>query len=214
MKTVPKKLEVENDIVGGLSSPSKMPCFSFSTPARLCKVGGKLRKLVGSVCSKCYAMKGFYAYANVKSCLQNRYDNLYHPDWVQSMVKLIGGVEGSGHFRWFDSGDLDSLKNLKNIVKVAIALPHIKFWLPTKEYKIVSEFLKEDKFPDNLNVRLSGYMIDGTIPTAFARKHKLTMSTVVSSNNFNCPAKNQNNYCLNCRNCWNKEVEVVSYPKH
>ena len=57
---------------GGFSRPSKMPCPAYSIPASLCKVGGKLRKVEGSVCGKCYAMKGNYNYPAVRAALARR----------------------------------------------------------------------------------------------------------------------------------------------
>ena len=47
-------------ITGGLSSPGKLNCRAFSVPATSCKNGSKLREKEGSICSKCYAQKGFY----------------------------------------------------------------------------------------------------------------------------------------------------------
>ena len=47
-------------IMVSLGNASKMPCHTYSTPARLCVTGRKLRKIKGSTCHKCYAMKGNY----------------------------------------------------------------------------------------------------------------------------------------------------------
>ena len=43
-----------------LSKPSKMPGFAIGIPAKECKTGAKLRKIKGSVCFGCYALKGCY----------------------------------------------------------------------------------------------------------------------------------------------------------
>ena len=44
------------------------------------------------------------------------------------------------------------------------ATPTIKHWLPTREVKVVSDYLKIYKeFPDNLLVRVSSPMIDGEL---------------------------------------------------
>ena len=76
-------LNQASSLVGGLSSPSKMPCFSYSIPAKYCVTGSKLVKAKDSVCSECYALKGFYRMPNVKNCLENRYQSLSNPDWVK-----------------------------------------------------------------------------------------------------------------------------------
>jgi hypothetical protein len=202
------------EIVGGLSNPSKMPCHSWSTPAKYCKTGKKLVPVSGSVCSKCYAFRGFYPTPNVKAALERRFNSLSDPDWVEAMTVSISGSEGSGYFRWHDSGDIQSLEHLEMIVQVAKNLPSIKFWLPTREYGFVSTYLKKHKcFPDNLNVRLSAYMIDGQPPVALANRLGLTTSGV-STTGFTCPSSNQGNKCLSCRACWDKNVNNVNYKKH
>ena len=202
------------EIVGGLSSPSKMPCHSWSTPAKYCKTGKKLALVSGSICADCYAAKGFYRMPNVKNCLEKRFQSLSHPEWVSAMTLAISGSEGSGFFRWHDSGDIQSVEHLEKIVQVAKNLPAIQFWIPTREYSFVSAYLKKHKcFPDNLNVRLSAYMVDGQPPVALANRLGLTTSGVATSG-FTCPANSQGNKCLSCRACWDKNVNNVNYKKH
>lgn len=200
--------------VGGLSKPSKMPCFSYSIPPWECKTGGKLRGIKDNVCSKCYAFRGNYGFAPVKNALRKRFESLKSALWVEAMTLAISGSEGSGFFRWHDAGDLQDLNHLEKIVQVARNLPSIQFWLPTREYKIVSEYVeKHGAFPSNLIVRLSAYKVDGQPPTTLARRLGVLTSTV-SSGAFMCPASRQGNKCLACRSCWNKDVENIIYKKH
>lgn len=201
------------ETINGFSKPSKMPCHSWSIPAKDCKTGSKLAKVEGSVCADCYAMSGFYRMGNVKSCLEKRLESLSNPLWAKAMTIAISGSEGSGFFRWFDSGDIQSLDHLKQIAQIAKDLPHIKFWLPTKEYSIVSEFLAENELPQNLTIRLSGFMVDGPAPVALANRLGLVTSTVAAKD-FTCPASAQGNKCLSCRACWDKTVQNVAYKHH
>lgn len=192
-----------------------MPCFSYSIPANKCKIGGKLRNVENSVCHKCYAFRGFYNYPNAKSALEKRYLSLNDPQWVANMTLLIGSLESSGYFRWHDSGDIQSIEHFDKICQIARNLPNIKFWLPTREYSIVGEYVKTKKtIPSNLTVRLSAYMVDGQLPIALAKKLNVVSSGVSSTDNFTCPASKQNNFCLNCRFCWDKKVKTVIYHKH
>ncbi len=202
------------EFVGGLSKPSKMPCQGFSIPARFCVTGQKLRKVVGSVCSKCYALKGRYPTSVVQNALDRRFAKLNDPQWVDAMTLAIGGTESSGFFRWHDSGDIQSVEHLDKIVQVARNLPQIRFWLPTREYAMVSQWLKENgSFPENLTVRLSALMLEGQPPVGIAKRLGLTTSGV-SKSSFDCPASKQGNKCLTCRACWNKSVENVNYKTH
>jgi hypothetical protein len=140
--------------------------------------------------------------------------------WVKAMIAKIKSEEKSGFFRWFDSGDLVNLKNLKDIVRIALALPEILFWLPTKEYSIVSEYYElYGPFPQNLTVRLSAYMVDKAGPNSLAETLGVTTSEVAtnpqpSETQRVCPSSTQGNKCLDCRACWSKDVQTVVYRLH
>jgi hypothetical protein len=204
-----------------LSDTSKMPCKSWSVTALACNVGSKLAQVEGSICHGCYALKGFYRMPNVASTLHNRIALMKERNWWFAMVCKIRDEEKSGFFRWFDSGDLQSLKNLKDIVRIALALPEIRFWLPTKEYAIVSEYYElYGPFPPNLTVRLSAYMVDKNGPDSLAQNIGVTTSEVcsslsqVSESKTVCPSSTQGNKCLDCRACWSQDVPTVVYRLH
>jgi len=200
--------------VGGFSAPSKMPCRSYSIPAWLCKTGAKLRNVSGSICSKCYALKGNYSFPVVKNALLKRFDSINKPEWVSAMTIAINGTESSGYFRWHDSGDIQSLKHLTDICQIAKNLPNIKFWLPTREYSILAKYVKQNgAFPDNLTVRLSALMLNAQPPASIANRLGCVTSGV-SDIGFTCPSSAQGNKCLNCRACWNKNVSNVNYKTH
>jgi len=207
-------IKVAWDIVGGLSNPSKMPCYGFSIPAEKCKSGTRLRKIKNSVCSKCYALKGRYVFGVVKKALAKRFDNLDRPQWCDSMVILITKLEKSGFFRWFDSGDVQSVEHLEKIVQVCNLTPNIQHWLPTREYHFVAQYIKKHgAFSSNLTVRVSAYMIDGLPPTSFAKAFDVVTSGV-AKDSYSCPAYGQKGKCLDCRACWNKSVANVNYKLH
>lgn len=199
-------------IVGGLSKPSKMPGFAYGLPAWECKTGGKLAQVIGSICYNCYARKGSYTmYPAVKQAQYKRLKSLDDIRWTSAMVKLITGQE---FFRWHDAGDLQGLWHLEKIVTVAKKTPDTNHWLPTKEKKIINDFLKSGKtFPNNLTVRLSMPMVDmaprGNFPYT---------STVYSKDGhaygYKCPAYQQGGECRDCRACWNKGITNVSYSQH
>lgn len=196
-------------VVGTLSKPSKMPGYAYGIPARRCIFGSKLVKIKGSVCASCYALKGRYVFPNVQAAQERRFQSLNHPQWVQAMEFLIKR-RNCQYFRWHDSGDLQSVGHLKNIVDVALRCPYTKFWLPTRETRIVKDYLKDvGPFPLNLVVRVSGVIVDGPAPSGFSNT-----STVTTKGDNNCPAYKQGGECGNCRACWDPAVVNVSYPKH
>jgi hypothetical protein len=66
--------------------------------------------------------------------------------------------EESKYFRIFDSGDIQSVQMLRDWIFIATQLPDIKFWLPTKEYRIIRAF--NEPIPDNMVIRVSSPNID------------------------------------------------------
>ena len=196
------------EITGGISNPSKMPGHSFSIPASRCTTGSKLRKVPGSVCSMCYALKGNYTrFPNVEKALEKRYQLLDHPQWVDAMVLLISKTVDR-YFRWHDAGDIQSVEHLNNIFAVCRLTPQVKHWLPTRETRIVKE-ISPDDVPANLVIRMSSHMVDQAPVKWWPHT-----STVVSDHSQTCPAPNQGNKCQDCRTCWDSSVESVSYSAH
>lgn len=206
------------EIVGGLSRPSKMPCYSWGIPAQACITGKKLAAIQGSVCQKCYALKGFFRQHKVQAAYQRRLERSDDPKWVQAMIKLVywQAIErGTPHFRWFDSGDLQSVSMLRNICAVATGTPEIKHWLPTREYRIVEEYLEENSLPANMVIRVSAPLVDGSapslcdLPTSTVHTAELNVSGLACSASLSKPAN-----CGSCRACWDHGVQNVSYPLH
>lgn len=210
MKETLKQLQ---DKVGSLSTPSKMPGYGYSTSADDCITGSKLANVKGSICSICYARKGRYVFPNVQNAMKKRLESLERLDWIDTMVQLISRKEKSGFFRWHDSGDLQGVWHLEKIAEVARRLPSIKFWLPTREYKIVSDWIKFCTKPRNLTIRLSAFMIDGPAPVTVAKRLGLTTSGAKKTG-FSCPSSQQGNQCGDCRACWDEAVTNVDYKPH
>lgn len=202
-------------LVGGLGSPGKMPCFSYNISARKCNIGSKLRDVKDSTCSKCYAFRGNYNWPTSVNAHERRFNLMMNdPNWVSNMIRVIND-NTNGYFRWFDSGDIQSEKNLQDIVEVIKNTPTTKHWLPTREYSIISNYVKNGgTFPENVTVRLSAYMIEGNPPSVFAKKNGVLTSNVTKTEGFNCPASQQSNRCLACRKCWDKSVENITYKYH
>jgi hypothetical protein len=192
------------EITGGLSKPSKMPGPAYNLPAWKCITGVKLQAIEGSVCSGCYALKGRYRFNNVRMALARRLESLKHPRWVEAMVTLI---RGEPWFRWHDSGDLQGPDHIKKIFEVCNQTPDTWHWMPTREAKFL-KFIDPAIVPANLIIRLSGHMVDGKNATWWP------WTSSVSTQGKTCPALDQGNSCRDCRACWDRKVDNVTYPKH
>ena len=189
-------------ITGGLSAPGKMPEGSYNLPASACQTGAKLAQIPGTPCHGCYALKGRYNFSNVQQALRRRLKSLTPPLWTEAMTVL---VKGKKHFRWHDSGDIQSVAHLKKIFEVCNNTPGTMHWLPTQERK----YLPLGSYPKNLVIRLSNAK-NNTAPGQ-AWTH---WSTVVDKGFHSCPAQSQGNQCGTCRACWDPKVKHVTYPKH
>jgi hypothetical protein len=206
-------------IAGTLSKTSKMPGYSTGLPAIKCITGSKLANIAGTVCEGCYALKGMYRFPNVKQAQQRRLDALNHPQWVDAMVTLITSkCRKEPFFRWHDSGDLQSVEHLANIVKVVMRTPGVKHWLPTRENSIVEDYLtsfSSTDIPSNLVIRMSAHYVGSKL----GYKSNLPTSTVHEVrgkplDGIECRAYVRDGECGSCRACWSPKVSNVSYPKH
>ena len=199
------------EITGGLSAPGKMPEGSYNLPARACQTGAKLREIEGTPCYGWYAFKGRYNFPNVKDALSRRLESLTHPQWVQAMAVLI---KGKKHFRWHDSGDLQSVHHLKKIFEVCNLTPDTMHWLPTQERQFLP--LPGSSIPKNLIIRLSNAKNDTKPGRAW--DHWSTVVTTPRAGHV-CPAPEQLDkkgrpHCKDCRACWSKDVKEVQYKIH
>lgn len=207
------------EIIGGLSNPSKMPWYGWSTDAKACHTGSKLRQTKGTICSKCYAHKGFYVFKNVRSAMSRRLEALKDPRFVEAFIFALNELyrrskKKENRFRWHDSGDLQGVEHLEMIVEIAKGTPQIEHYLPTKEPGYVAQFLKGGgEFPSNLHVKISNPMIGQAFEKAPMGLSHTSVGVDDDPRMFQCPAlKKQGNKCLDCRMCWTGAN--INYPIH
>ena len=191
-------------ITEGFTRTSKMPGLSYSLPAWECKTGSKLRKVKGSVCASCYALKGNYTrYPAIKAAQYRRLEAMKHPAWVTAMAAVI---KRQKWFRWHDAGDVQDQQHLQKIFEICRLTPDTNHWLPTREAWIKDHL---DKAPVNLVIRFSPPMVNQRAPESWPHS-----SMVVDKGFHTCPAPAQGGKCGSCRQCWDSNIKVVSYGKH
>jgi hypothetical protein len=213
-----------NAVCGTLTQTSKMPCKSYSLPTEACQTGYKMAQIDGSICSACYANKGFYRayestikpsqFARLDSVHEAMKDTTQGDLWVSGMVALIGNDE---FFRHHDSGDLQGVAHLELIARVAQLTPKTRHWLPTREYGMVKQYIaKHGALPENLIVRLSAMYPDKPVkvPLSLQGVANVAVSNVHTGQPMGtaCNAPNQNGACNDCRLCWS--TDTVSYALH
>jgi hypothetical protein len=96
-----------------LSKAGKMPCRSWSLQALTTCPGsiGDKGTLVDA-CKGCYATGGNYRFPSVKQPRESNQKDWKRTDWVSDMVAEL---DNDRYFRWFDSGDVYSLKLAEKI---------------------------------------------------------------------------------------------------
>ena len=202
---------------------SKMPGSAFAISPSACKVGMKLASVKGSVCSKCYAMKLEKMRPSVRMGWAANLDKSVaaianNPmEWAEAIAHQINHYAlktGVYYHRWFDAGDLQSVEMLAAIIMVVKLTSGVNHWLPTREAMIVRDYLQAyGAFPDNLVVRVSSTMV-GDKPVSRAANTSTVHKKGTPAHGHTCPASTQGNACGDCRACWNKAVDNVSYPLH
>ena len=138
-------------ITDSFTKTSKMPGLSYSLPAWECKTGSKLRKIKGSVCASCYALKGNYTrYKAIKAAQYVRLEALKDTKWIAAMVAQIIRQK---YFRWHDAGDIQDMKHLYKIFRVCELTPETRHWMPTREAQFLKQ-VKPEEVPKNLIIRI------------------------------------------------------------
>jgi len=197
-----------------LSKPSKMPCLSWSLQAIDTCPGSKDKEgnLVPA-CQGCYATDGNYLFKNVKGVRAHNKEDWKRNDFVADMVKAL---DNSRYFRWFDSGDVYSVKLAEKILDVMKQTPWVNHWLPTRMHKFVKfkrVFNQMEALP-NVVVRFSSDSVTGETITGE------NTSTIVEYAEDGevigevCEAYTRDGKCGDCRKCWKKAVPVIVYPAH
>ena len=200
-----------------MSNTSKMPCKSWSLEAiATCPASLKPDGDLVDACAICYANKGTYRFKNVKAARQHNREDWKRDDWCEDMIKTIGD---DPYFRWFDSGDMYSLRLASKMSWVMQFTPKTKPWLPTRMSKFdkFDSILKDMANLPNVVVRWSSDSIDGNL---FDVRRGLNRSTIIPKGFRNtefldiCPSSKQDGKCGDCRKCWDKMVFNVAYVLH
>lgn len=228
--------------VGRLGVPSKMPGFALGLSAFDCKRGSKLAEDPRTPCAHCFARRDFYRTKfEVLLSHKRRMKALRHPEWTEAMTVLIRHETDPAdpYFRWHDSGDLQGVWHLANIVEVCRRTPEVKHWLPTHEPYIVRNYLRRVRtgqapaIPSNLCIRISADMIGQTpkeieglddVPTATTHyghgNDRVPQVSDDRKDSIECKSYQRASRpsaagtCGSCRACWHPRIMNVSYPIH
>jgi len=184
---------------------SKTACPSWAISQRSCTGAAGC-----AICSKCYGKKGRFGMSNVKNALSQRYnwfENSKESEVVDTIVAEINHF-GEEFFRSHVVGDFKNVRSIRIWKKIITKLPNVRFWFPTKAYRVkamVKHLVDLNKL-ENVAVRPSAEDFDVDAPevkglSAGATAHK---NDEPHEGHFNCPGN-----CKDCRVCWDEDTKVT-----
>ena len=202
-----------------LSKTSKMPGKSWSQSAwETCPGARNDDGSPVSACEFCYALTGAYQFPGTIAARKHNEADWQKNGWVRAMVKEIKGMK---YFRWFDSGDINSVVLAGKIWAVIASTPDTMHWLPTRSHKdkAIAYRLEGIRNLSNVVVRYSsdsreGERLDSTLYP--------NNSTIIQSKDDFIPEKGvalcrsgeRGGKCGSCRACWSTAVTTVAYIHH
>jgi hypothetical protein len=200
-----------------LAKTSKMPCKSWSLQA-LETCPGSIDPITSNLvdaCTGCYAWQGFYNMPPAIAARVHNRDDWKRDAWTSDMVHALRRAE---YFRWFDSGDMYSVRLARKILDVMLMTPHCRHWLPTRMYKFrkFEPVIEKMNALPNVVVRLSSDSIHGdTVPGRFTSTifDPADLEQVPAGATI-CDAYTRDGKCADCRACWQRDVDVIAYPQH
>lgn len=210
---VEKRFSVSDICLGKAAKLGKVQHFSL--PARFtCPFGSKLAEQKNTICSTCYAAKGYFKkYAVVERAYLLNYEVSKQDNFVDLMVSKISRdprVRKCPFVRLHSSGDFYCQAYFLAWCDIARKLPGVKFYAPTQERALVLKNLH--MVPNNLVIRFSSTYIDEVYEgekTGYLYGTMVYRKDTPQREAFICQGN-----CSNCLACWNTCFSVVAYKWH
>jgi hypothetical protein len=163
-------------------------------------------------CQGCYATTGCYVFKTTKAPRLFNQEDWKRPEWVSDMVEAL---KKEKFFRWFDSGDMYSIKLANKMLEVMQRTPHVKHWLPTRMAKFTKfhSVINAMNSLSNVVVRFSSDSIVGEYDARHGSVIVPTLAEVTEGMSA-CLAYENAGKCSGCRKCYDKDVPVIAYVQH
>jgi len=202
-----------------------MPGSSFSLPARRTCPGAILTE--NSVCLTCYADgRHRYRWRAVRDAQARRFAWTLGALTSGRFVPVLADRIASRHepyFRLHDAGDFFSPGYVEAWGEIALELPRVRFWAPTRSWAIDAR-ARTDTDPllvslrrlasrTNVTVRPSALFIGDDPPVISGLAAGSTVTA--DRSRATCPKfLRRPPACGDCRRCWDEPLVSVTYLKH
>jgi hypothetical protein len=195
--------------VAMFTTNSKTACPSWAISRKTC-VGAK----GCNICKSCYANKGTFRYSATENAVQKRYEWFNENSESLIVDSIVNGIlrYNEPYFRVHVSGDFENARSIRIWNRIASKLPEVKFWIPTKAYRIKNLLpaLKKLNALPNATVRPSSSDFDIEVPEIEGLSAGLgAYRKTIQKGYTNCPGN-----CTNCRLCWDSPKEKIAFHKH
>lgn len=213
-----------------LSTPAKMPGWSFNLPAgRACPAARLANKKLGdqSGCHSCYALTGNYLRPTVRSAQERRFkfvlDSLANDGGDTFVYTMIAEIRrcvaiGDPYFRIHDSGDFFSPAYAECWYRICAAIPEVHFWAPTREWSrpLMLPALRKLASLPNVAIRPSALGVTDAPPVVLGLHAGTNIIPEFTAGPV-CPATGPGDHTCDahgCRSCWLKKDQPVHYVVH
>lgn len=191
--------------VGLFTTNTKTGCPSWSISNRSC-TGAK----GCNICKECYGKKGRFGIDSVQNAMNKRYEWFENTKENEIVDTILAEIEffGEEYFRVHVNGDFKNVRSIRIWEKICKKLPNVKFWFPTKAYRVKTmlPYIQNlNKLP-NVVVRPSSADFDVPAPNikGLAKGATAYKEKKAQKGHFECPGN-----CNDCRICWDKNVRVT-----
>jgi hypothetical protein len=129
---------------------------------------------------------------------------------------MVTALSNQPFFRWFDSGDMYTIKLAKKILQIMALTPNTAHWLPTRMYKVdkFTSTLDAMRALPNVSVRYSSDSILGVYVQNYHGSVIVPTLEDIPGDVSPCLAYENEGKCSGCRNCWDKDIPVIGYIAH
>ena len=184
---------------------------SISTSVLLNKNCEKNSKIIGSICSHCYAHSLCEMRKGLAEALKSNTELLTNSILPEELLPDTTGME---IFRFEAFGDLNNEVQLQNYINIVKKNPSTRFSLYTKGYDIVYKYFSKNKPPKNFTLVISSLMtnkelkVKALLDLGVFAPGQLKTFTVYSKEyllahpdtKINCGSRE----CNHCRLCYNE----------
>jgi hypothetical protein len=219
LKNIADNITIDEDNLIKLSSASKLDNISSWSLNAWTTCPGKVDQdgVISDVCMSCYALTDTnwsrYGFSNTIALREYNKKAWRHPDFERQFIKAVDNMR---YIRLFDSGDFYVPELAHKFYRIAQATPWVKYWIPTRVYKI-KKFHKVLSILSSLPNVILRYSSDSIMGDFEPGLHG---STIIPPNSdtpngvFLCHASKNSTKCDGCRACWDKNIPVIGYVGH